>query len=174
MKFRPIHIILAFFFLLTLTATQCEREDPPQLPPETQEGRNTFRCYINGELFVASFGSAPLKQRFLVARYTRCASTNDYIVDIQAYGRRGLGELSVLNPEEGEVSTLSRAFFFYDGVEYYAQNAGEIFFTRLDTANRILSGRFAIDLFCSEGSVLQITEGRFDVRMREEDIKVIE
>jgi len=174
MKFRPIHIVLAIFFLLTLTSTQCEREEPIQLPPETQTGANTFGCYINGELFVARFGSAPLKQRFLTARYTQCASTNDYVVDIQAHGKRGWGSLSVSNPEEGEISTLSRAFFFYDGVEYYVQNAGTIFFTRLDTVNRILSGTFAVDLFCSEGSILQIIEGRFDIRMREEDIKIIE
>ena len=38
--------------LLAILLSACERDIPTTLPPATQEGKNTFGCYINGELFL--------------------------------------------------------------------------------------------------------------------------
>ncbi|SFF55548.1 hypothetical protein [Thermoflexibacter ruber] len=42
------------FLLLSilLTLYGCEKKDLTELPPATQEGKNTFGCLINGKLFV--------------------------------------------------------------------------------------------------------------------------
>ncbi len=55
---------LILFSTLFLLLFSCKKNDPPEtsnepvLPPMTQEGLNTFGCYINGELFVANDGES--------------------------------------------------------------------------------------------------------------------
>ena len=43
--------ITAMALLLAASAHSCKKEEPT-LPPETQTGKNTFGCYVNGVLFL--------------------------------------------------------------------------------------------------------------------------
>jgi len=46
-------LILLLLSVLTLCATSCTEKDyEEKLPPETQEGRYTFGCLVNGEIWL--------------------------------------------------------------------------------------------------------------------------
>jgi len=150
MKLNPTHIILAFFFLLSLTATQCKKDPPPGLPPETQIGANTFGCYVNDELHLPvkkrplSFGEDP----GLIAGYNQ--ETNQF--GIQSYAKDIISFI-VDYPQENEYSYFSflmlenpvwHVCFNSDNLCDYSNNSGRVFFTRFDTINNIASGRFDV------------------------------
>jgi len=180
MKLRPTHIVLAGFFLLTLTATQCQKEEP-KLPPETQIGANTFGCYLNDELFLPARLQNPMApaRQHLTAWYSQetkeltieCLSTYEDIFFV------------IDNPQKNEYfsfSTLrlegrmgSRICIHPDNSICYDPNSsGHVFFTRFDTINNIASGRFEFSGQCAQcingeqRDVLkiQVTSGRFDVK----------
>ena len=49
---KTLKRLLLLCLALLLLANECKKENYDTLPPETQEGKNTFGCYVNGELFV--------------------------------------------------------------------------------------------------------------------------
>ncbi|MDR0542303.1 MAG: hypothetical protein LBH19_08845 [Dysgonamonadaceae bacterium] len=64
------------------------------------------------------------------------------------------------------------ANFQYIFHHLYGKETGEIFFTKLDTVNRIVSGRFQFQGQCSNAmfeiagdSIVFITQGRFDIKL---------
>ena len=68
------------------------------------------------------------------------------------------------SPNDGDYSKC----FYFGG-----KNTGEIIFTKLDTVNLIVSGRFKFDAQCVDAhdnvvgdSIVNITEGRFDIKLR--------
>lgn len=184
MKFRPIHVVLAIFFLLTLTAVQCERDPEFEwLPPETQTGANTFGALVNEELFlrrrVGDGGS-------LTAVYMRGRNVLEISCRASVSApRRGAMFFEIYNPREGEYSAFSRGFFAPSNGEEtkcrgfaYNGNSGRVFITKFDTINRIVSGRFEFSGRCSNlrhdtlgnflytgDSIIQVTDGRFDIRL---------
>jgi len=180
MKLRPIHIILAGFFLLTLTATQCEKEEPT-LPPETQIGADTFGCYINGVLVV------PSKPPNMQTTSKTPGLMVDYQPEINQFSIECYyGDLSILftvdNPRENEYLPFSVLRFTSTGVVCISPHPicnlpnanGHVFFTRFDTIRGIASGRFEFSGDCVQyyyGGMhdtlkIQITSGRFDVGIR--------
>jgi len=171
MKPNPTHIILAIFFLLCLTATQCEKKEP-ELPPETQIGANTFGCYLNDELFL------PLKRRSIPLRAGYNPETNQF--GIQCFGANETMLFLVDNPQENlylpfSILTVELPIWHvcinFDSICYDPDNIGHVFFTKFDTINNIASGRFEFSGRCIQcinnepHNVLkiQIASGRFDV-----------
>ncbi|NJO00912.1 MAG: hypothetical protein HC880_03770 [Bacteroidia bacterium] len=51
MTFPSKYYTLVFLMAFSLL-THCKDDDPGPLPPATQEGRNTFGCFLNGEPYV--------------------------------------------------------------------------------------------------------------------------
>ena len=150
MKLRPIHIILAGFFLLSLTATQCEKE-PPTLPPETQIGANTFGCYVNEELFI------PGKPNLMgnnIKPISSGYSTERKILVVQCIAPNSKMFFVVNNPQENEYTSFDTLRFTKFGIEnicsesdnicFEFNNLGRVFITKLDTINNIASGRFDV------------------------------
>ena len=149
MKLRTIHIILTGFFLLSLTATQCEKDPYAEgLPPETQTGANTFGCYLNGELFIPSRRSVPgSNERPLSAGYN--TETDQFRIECIAPNSDRIF-FFVNNPRENVYSSFStlgyveRGFVRKYNVCSVSNNFGYVFFTRFDTINNIASGRFDV------------------------------
>jgi hypothetical protein len=189
MKFRLTHIILALFFLLSLTATQCEK-DPPweELPPETQTGANTFGALVNGELFV--FPKRYLGFTPLTTNYNQETNRLDILSNISA--SKGAMRLFIDNPREGE-NILSVGYYSPEGGvffppppiikwEFACEDCGQVFITRFDTKNGIVSGTFEFSgrsanvrfdtlrenviVQYTGDSIAHITEGRFDLQLR--------
>ena len=151
--------LAASLFILALMAHSCEKEDLTKLPPETQEGKNTFGCYVNGELFVAQRGySTTFGAPYLYAEYM----TRAKVLEIWAYGKKGKISFNILKPNENLINTSFIVYATineqgYQGYNYFAvydtitkefndvignQKVGEINFTNFDTINEIVSGNF--------------------------------
>ncbi len=63
---KLLNILLPLTLFWTLTASKCSKDE---LPPETQEGKNTFGCYVNGKLFVPGGGLGPIKTCYYQSIY---------------------------------------------------------------------------------------------------------
>ena len=162
--------IIMLFTLITLFS--CSKE---KLTKETQKGANTFSCKIDGKVFKPSesgglFGSPPItvyNSRFdgftLSAKFYE--TENGQIpkeVQFNLYYLQSTGAY--------DLKLYPNAKFRYSyayGPEYHTNNTytGLANITRCDTINKIYSGTFffkAID--DSTGKVVNVTEGRFDVK----------
>jgi len=188
---QPLRKVFLYLCLATLTqCSKCKRDDPlPQpprdplslLPPETQTGKGTFGCLINGKAYVVP--------------YTTSANG-----DWQSTTKLAIGGTTRLNGEAGEditttlialngtlqdnqtFSIISSATPFpiftprvnqfytrvailpcvYDG-DYF--KSGQIQLVKFDGVARIASGRFAFTLYEPGGcDTLRVTNGRFDVK----------
>jgi len=171
---------LILFTVLLFTANQCQKEDLNGLPPETQSGKNTFGCYVDGELFVKAKGN-PMANKPLIANYFRerkvlsitCDAANPDFFYIR---------LEINNPREGENNLLSFGYFSPRGTRvcpmFACENCGQVFITKLDTINRIVSGTFEFSGRCANyyppevrpieyvgDSIVHITNGRFDIKL---------
>lgn len=148
-----------------------------QLPEATQEGKNTFGCYINGEPFVPhvdfAFGGVAAvwagfneETRLFRTQGTR-ETKEDKFEDVRfrAYITDGTGEYSMYSETDtydGYNGYGSMCTFYHD-----QSNFGNINITHLDEELDIISGTFEMTLInsdCPTGTTLEITDGRFDLR----------
>jgi hypothetical protein len=171
---KPNHIktlLLGIIASLCL-ASQCNKEETP--PTAT----NTFSALINGEPFTKAgwnpFASPPLTANYWIETnklHIRCDAANPEFLEIR---------LVIDNPREG-INILHFGYFSPRGIRdcgaFAVENSGQVFVTKFDTINRIVSGTFEFSGRCasvfrpdrpivfSGDSIVQITEGRFDTRL---------
>ena len=149
---------------LILCVNSCEKEKPV-LPPETQTGANTFGCYINNKLYIRERGTA----WFGISLYAKYYQSYNKLI-IQANAKKGMFYFEVLNPEVNVKQKFASAL--YSGEDpsflYEGENTGEIFLTRYDLDNGIISGTFKFEIPLVYGSgkdmKIKVTQGRFDIR----------
>ncbi len=174
---------LAVVALLLLTT--CKKDDG--LPPETQEGANTFGCKVNGKAWIPNGGPGFMGDKPIEGGFYDVYNKN-------SYGKR-LGVLILAHMKNGEYinlylkyskvgkytldkQTQILPFTFYpenygtfqsDG--YFVTNpqaTGEIIITKSDTVNFLVAGTFHFKATKGSGSSLQtveVTDGRFDINM---------
>ncbi|MFN4762962.1 DUF6252 family protein [Gillisia sp. Q332] len=177
----PINL---FLILLLIGLNSCSKQDECDnpvdcLPPATHIGANTAGCLVNGEVLVPTGGgfnrpTVLLSQYvFHNGRYIFSIS----IVDLKSKIDRSIHLESKKNKLiNGETYTLSKstedsssAFYFLEGgfvdaFETTDEIIGEFKVTHLDEYKNIISGTFWFDAINNEGEIVQIREGRFDVR----------
>lgn len=170
---------LLLLFLCSLLLTNCSlfsKKDPqPELPPATQEGKHTFGCKVNGEVWLPSgFNGTPN----LVARYgikyffdsntfniTTYRNKNQKIyqhIGIYSDSLIGPGVYPLYIPEKHKASFLdfeTRCFYRED--TYFK---GTLTVTKLDTQRNIISGLFELTFAQPDCDTIRVTEGRFDVK----------
>ena len=168
--YSKLALIVVF---ITASASSCEKEKDaePKLPEETQTGANTFGCYVNDVLFLKEWsrhlGTYPLQ-----ANYWKLA--NKLIISAQS-NQKSIS-FSVLNPEVNKKITLLGASYYTGRYFYKINNAGDIFFTRFDLDNLIISGTFAfeIPIDYDDGNIIdtiKVTQGRFDIKINDYNIR---
>jgi hypothetical protein len=167
---------LPFLFVLILTScTGCEEPDPTVLHAETQTGKNTFGCYVNNELYVGGFsnlmGPKPLEaiynktvQKLKIISIGRIEDKYQQIINIE-----------VSSPVVDSTLKITQGNFESQDIHQYKlysfYNSGEIYFTKLDTVSKIVSGRFSfigknLDLELKPGTdSIIVTNGRFDLKL---------
>ena len=174
----PKRTFLFLIMIFLLSGTQaCKKIFPPprpQLPPETQEGNNTFGCLVNGNVWrneckLFLFCSPTLKAYYgrgrLSINATKVAGEagkdNTYIrIDLDS-GVFSPGTFRLAaNPEGlGSYKLQKDCSYVTDNL-----NTGTLEITRLDTINLIVSGRFGFTAADPGCGTTAITEGRFDIR----------
>lgn len=168
---------------LVLLSGACRKNRPKnslgQLPAETQTGANTFGCLIDGRPFIPSgdpFGG-PIKK----AAYQ--FNNGGYYLGISGKRQESEGVISIAIFSDSTQPLAVHAYDLtthnengrYSGVvnktanailnSYYTNeiNRGQLIIKKFDEINQIISGTFWFDAKNSNGQIVQIREGRFDL-----------
>lgn len=183
MKFKTI--LLIFLSPVFLLSAKCKKDNPGPpavLPPITQEGKNTFGCKVNGQVWVPYYkcgGTSNPCGELAVDVYRTTISTPIPISFSITLGQRNSDNSSTrflfetksnqgITSIGNKTDTVTINFRKNDGGLYYNYNYYnrlEIFeITKLDTINKIISGIFETTLYSSRTDSVKITEGRFDLK----------
>ncbi|PKD17151.1 hypothetical protein APR41_06875 [Salegentibacter salinarum] len=174
--------LLIVLFLFTGNACDKENDLSPeeQLPEATKTGANTAGCLVDGEVLLPKGGSlnsgSMLKAQYILneGKYIFSLSLTDRTTG--EFQRTVQIESKNESLKEGETYTLSElneistsAFYLLDAgfVDAFVTTntiKGEFIFSRLDEESAIISGEFWFDAVNEEGEIVEIREGRFDVR----------
>lgn len=160
----------------------CEKEKnplPTELPPITEEGKNTFGCMIENEIYVPEIRriswSIPGQQSepielifpqypdyFFRVSTIRLVDKNDELMDAQI-------EFTV----NSSVNKLGNYTFSHTTIKYkngyYSSdiiNNGILSISKYDTINNIISGTFNFSAIDNNtfSETININEGRFDLK----------
>ena len=172
--------LLAIISLSALLVS-CKKEIT-ELPPETQTGANTFGAKVDGNFFgPQGFGPLPandiLEARwigndFLIIARNFASSPNEREMEIFVREAKLGGTFQLNTNVTYPTRSASYAYFVKRSItpefEWItsATHTGTVTLTRVDTVQRIVSGRFAFtgeEIFDAAGA-LNVTEGRFDVK----------
>jgi hypothetical protein len=171
------HIFFLLLFSSLLLNSKCRKENEPQLPPETTTGANTFGCKIDGKVFTPK-GTIISPALIVEHIFLGNGPGGGWFLNIGAGNR-------IDNPKQN-VSIRTDSLLLLEGTSYplkklkgyaygdhlssiipYGMNSndtGELYISKHDQAQRILSGRFYFTATNQNGEKVTITEGRFDVR----------
>jgi hypothetical protein len=175
---------LLFGLAALLLLATCTQPDP--LPEPTQGGKQTFGCYVNGKPFVPDGGTGWNATKPIVVYYTGRRGENGAVHEyyyIDAVSRDGQRMFIIVSdPFRPGPRILDKEFIpitwpnvLNDAAAYQGPggtfftgppHTGRLVLTRADTTAGILSGTFefrAVDR--KTGEVVEVTDGRFDVRM---------
>ncbi|VBB45136.1 exported hypothetical protein [uncultured Paludibacter sp.] len=168
-----------FFLLIVicqLCLASCEEVDFNRMPTETQTGKGTFGCYVDGNLFVGPVYGFKVVN---TAKYDTINKKLEIVIRGKINNKK-FGDISLLtdNIEINKILPLSVGIYSLkdsisqECLNYMVKNGGNIIFTRFDTEKNIVSGRFNLTGICMdyhynpvEGNVVQITDGRFDLKL---------
>jgi hypothetical protein len=172
-------ILSGFVIILLFSFSQCKKNknDEPQLPPETTTGAMTFGCKINGQVFVPRDGRG---RPGLYCQYVNLGTGpgGGWYLSIPAIDQvpeNSIGitivtdSLLVLEGMQYKFGT-SKGFAkarYYIGLDNYPKDVnddGTLFIKKHDQLNRILSGTFSFIGTNVNGVKVNVTEGRFDIR----------
>lgn len=175
-KALPVILCLTILFFYS-----CKKDDDnlsplQQLPPATQTGANTGGALVNGEAFLPNFSlNNSLVCYFLDGK--------DFAFGISG-GTRDRDEtilISLRNIQLNLNKIYSLNTIFNDEAKsgeytinstpppsplYFSTNSiitGELVFTHHDFDKAILSGTFWFDAINSEGEIIEVRAGRFDM-----------
>jgi hypothetical protein len=165
--------------LLVIMLYACDKnEDTPQdalsqLPPATQNGANTFGALINGEVFIPSGGINPLdcvyqlingERYFTIDAARRNDNFNLISLSISTNARELIENQTYLLNTNEPGNAYGQYFFSAQSSFTNDINTGNLTITKLDLNNQIVSGTFFFDVVDQNGILLEVRDGRFDVR----------
>ena len=171
MKLLPtLSAILTF---IVLTSSHC-RKHPinPVLPPETQTGANTFGCKVNGDIWIPN--GAPFTIPAFDVQYYKSTgglliktnrSDKGQSLNIYLYGVYQPNQYNIFNPNTNAFvySNSNSSCNWYD--RNNSSQTGIVSVTKIDTTNKIVSGRFNGAILLNGCPDINITDGRFDFKM---------
>ncbi|MCL1937869.1 MAG: hypothetical protein FWF52_05690 [Candidatus Azobacteroides sp.] len=171
MKTLLLTALLYIFAFLDFSS--CNKEVLNEMPPETQTGANTLGCLIDGELFVGGCCTP-----WMTPPFNALYNTVSDKLYLSSYGKvnvnnSGCIDMEIYHPIQNNIQTNALMFYYSTSesstcVRYLTSTNREVFITKLDTVNKIVSGRFQFTGYCSNddsANTKQITQGRFDLKL---------
>lgn len=181
------------FALALVALAACKRdvlpEDPPfdpydytVLPPATQEGKNTFGCKVNGEVWVPrvdirSFD--PTRHAKIATLYEKNGSGSGNVtcnlLDYDSkqdewlqvsFGPTFFQTIKNCGPTVGVGALLNTSSGKWYSSKFHNSSDNCVNITRLDTVNNIVSGTFHFVLFRDSINLndkIVVSDGRFDM-----------
>ncbi len=143
-----------------------------QLPPETQEGKNTFACLWNGQVWVArgSISISALQGDYANGEFALLAnnvsSSISQCIGFQVEKNFYQANYFLLKFDNDSLAwgycsdRVSNCSSYTDTID----NTGHLIITKFDTVNRIISGTFDMNITPLGCDEINITQGRFDIR----------
>jgi hypothetical protein len=156
-KFYTLYLLLAFLFT---TGMQCKKtgdtvkEDV--LPAETQTGKGTFGCLVDGEVWL------PTGKSFIPALSTTIQFDILTIATNKSNENLVMGVRNISNIGDYDLKATDNIAEFSIGTVSYKCFEGKLTITKYDKINQIISGKFWFKAKNSNGENIEITEGRFD------------
>jgi len=165
-------------FVLLLALVGCslfsKSSDPvEQLPPVTQEGRNTFGFKLNGAIWLPGGGQGPLSANYdatyrggsLGIGANLINNTTNQFISFGGNNIRSTGDYILASGPD-----LPGAVFIDHklGCEYHQDTdsvTGHFVLHKLDLVNGIIAGTFEFTFYTPGCSTISITEGRFDIKL---------
>lgn len=183
-------ILLLFSLLLIISCNRdndTETYNIPKLPPETQNGANTFGCMVNGKLFYPRDGIGDVMgnakaivysgntqfDEIQVANFRDGKPINYLYFHTQELPAKGVGEYiwKESNFNNG-IDGLMQNYLYVRAFDYNTntwkwytsyENSGKTTITKYG-GQPIVSGTFSGKLRTADGSeTIEITDGRFDI-----------
>jgi len=148
----------------------------PQLPPETQEGKNTFGCLVNGDVWlpqvppnasgVTKLNADYSNGQFFVAAYLK-SSLKDESIAINVLSNM-YSEGNYILKDANNINKNARGIFInlINGCELETDsvNTGLLIIKRRDTVARIIAGTFNFSVTKEGCNSINIADGRFDIK----------
>ncbi len=184
--YKKAHLLLVMLVFLASTVS-CKKEtkeiashDPNTLPTLTHEGKNTFGCVVNGEVWVAytpsSMGGPNAIEGFYYSDveglYIRANRENSELnisesIDLAIQDLNSVGEYQVYTDHHVTKGYIDNEenfdciFYCYDTTLMRTVNI-----TYFSQTKRIVSGTFEMDLVnpSCPGDTIRVRDGRFDWR----------
>jgi hypothetical protein len=170
--------LLIVFSMMLVSCDSCYDPNPePQLPAITMEGKNTFGCKINGEVWLPykQFGdvsTGPIlfyyyntkKELYVGAQNT---NYNEFIKLYASCPDTGKFNLTY-KPGNDEVFFSKKSGQYHDYKLIDPSSVNTISILKLDTVNYIIAGTFEFTAYDPlHNDTIYIREGRFDIKYRE-------
>jgi len=174
MKTNPLFtLVLVLISILSCTKT----EEIDKLPPITMEGKNTFGCLVNGKAWIPETDGGLFNERLLStydsdvlsiqARLRDDDLSISQIVRFRAkFTAIGIYQIPPPYPREMFTNSKNKPMGTIECTSYKCiPEDTEIEILYINTSQRIISGTFSYKNLTNRcGDVLNITDGRFDVR----------
>ncbi len=179
---------LLYVMLVMFASCKSCKKEINLLPPETQEGKNTFGCLVDGKAWMpdpggsGAIGSKPIVGGYRSAlppvyfnatnvwldAYKDNETISFYIRNVNQVGTYPLNFNTQPKPTSLYPQNYGGYMNYYTGSsDFYMTNTaytGSVEITRADSVNRIVSGRFSFTAFDSRtGKTIKVTDGRFDL-----------
>ena len=147
-------------------------EDEDELPPITMEGRNTFGCLVNGELFLPN---GPLGQFGLHAEISNYNDTTGLIIYVDNTTANKTLAVSIFDSpilQTGKSYDLRDSNFQVQYIDYDDSNnctyetveEGYITLSKFELTENIISGTFEIKILSKDcNDSVSLKQGRFDI-----------
>lgn len=164
-KFASCFVLI---ILVVLVFNGCSSD----LPDDSMEGRNTFGMKVDGTTWENPAIGSPSATYYPIEKALVIASPNRYNAErviliannVESTGNRHVDFVTSVSG----ASDSTRLLIEDDFVNSYvlADSVSSVLtITKLDLSQRIVSGTFSMQLVNREGQMLQITAGRFDIRL---------
>ncbi len=162
-------ILISCLALLSCDKNDDDNSQDPisQLPPATMTGENTFGFLLNGE----PINVTNTTQQFAIyqggfLQFGAEPEFNNTEIRIKFILLNPLGEniqydLTDFSNYRSRIQIISSSNCFYD---YEETITGNVFFSKIDSTNFIISGKFEFTTSTDGCEQVQITDGRFDLQ----------
>jgi hypothetical protein len=178
MKINSLITLILVLIVLTSIINCTKTEEIDKLPPITTEGKNTFGCLVNGKAWIPETNGGLFNEK-LYARYengglniqAKLRVNNDEIYQSLSVSANftNLGKYQIPPPPfDGKFyfNLKNKPMGTIECTSYKCiPEDTEIEILYLDTSKRIISGTFSYKNLTNRcGDIVNITDGRFDVR----------
>lgn len=176
-------LLLTVCALSLLTACNKDDDNPEKdsgnyqtpLPEATQVGATMFACYVDGKAYTATGSNVTAFYQYYMGQYGLSLkgswknTGNDYIwsIVIESSIETDIVQGNTYDLLKPDLNIFYGKIYFRDISDWVRttnEQVGKLTITKHDPVKQILSGTFWYDVKRPDGKVVQIRDGRFDVK----------